>query len=129
MSCLRPVETLSWLSAATSGLTRSATGARSPLEDATALSNCNSGSLSTLNCPMPASSATSISSALLPTPEKIMLSGAMPAASARRISPSETTSAPAPASAKVRITARLALAFTAKQMRAPSSAKASAKAV
>ena len=52
---------------------------------------------------------------VLPTPEKTMRSGATPAAIALRISPSETTSAPAPALARVRKhRVMLELAFTAK---------------
>ena len=73
----------------------------------------SSGSDSTLISATPVSSAKAISASVLPTPEKTMRSGGTPAASARRISPSETMSAPAPSSARVRSTARLELAFTA----------------
>ena len=45
---------------------------------------------------MPFSSANAISSLVLPTPEKTIFFGATPTASARRSSPSETTSMPAP---------------------------------
>ena len=62
---------------------------------------------------MPASSAARISSRVLPTPENTIRSAGMPPASARRISPSDTTSAPAPSFASVRMTARLELAFSA----------------
>ena len=56
---------------------------------------------------MPASSAKAISRAVLPTPENTILRPGMPAASARRSSPSETTSMPAPSLASVSSTAWL----------------------
>ena len=62
---------------------------------------------------MPASSAMAISSRLLATPANTIRSGGTPAASARCSSPPETISAPAPASARVLITARLLFALTA----------------
>ena len=62
---------------------------------------------------MPASSAAAISASVLPTPENTILSAGMPAASARRSSPPDTTSAPAPRSASVASTAWLELAFIA----------------
>jgi hypothetical protein len=67
-----------------------------------------------LNWPIPASSAATISAAVLPTPEKTIISGAIPAASARRISPTETTSAPMPCRPSTLSTARLGFDFTAK---------------
>ena len=73
----------------------------------------NSGRDSTLNCKIPTSKAAAISAGVLPTPAKTMASGGTPAARARRISPSETTSAPAPSLAKVAITAWLEFAFRA----------------
>ena len=54
-----------------------------------------------------------ISSSVLAIPAKTILDGGTPAASARSISPPETVSAPAPAAASVRITARLLFALTA----------------
>ena len=57
--------------------------------------------------------ASAISSAVLPTPENMILSAGMPAARARFNSPPDTTSAPAPSLAKVRITAWLEFAFIA----------------
>ena len=60
------------------------TAARAPASD------------STLTQRMPSSTASASSRAVLPMPENMILSGGMPAARARRSSPSETTSAPAP---------------------------------
>ena len=54
----------------------------------------SSGADSTLNWPIPADSANSISARVFPTPEKTMSAGFMPAANARASSPLETTSAP-----------------------------------
>jgi len=92
---------------------RSETRAVRPVLRAAALSMSSSGSDSALMWVMPCLSADSSSAAVLPTPEKMMRSGGTPAASALRNSPSETTSAPAPSAAKVRITARLPFALTA----------------
>jgi len=63
----------------------------------------------------------------LPTPEKTIRRAGIPAASARRSSPPDTTSAPAPMAPRVRITARFPLALTAKQIRASSPLTASWK--
>ena len=54
-----------------------------------------------------------ISARVLPTPEKMIFSPGTPAARARRNSPSETTSMPAPSRASVVSTAWLELAFIA----------------
>ena len=54
-----------------------------------------------------------LSSAVLPTPENMILPGGIPAARARKSSPPETTSAPAPSRASVAITAWLEFAFMA----------------
>ena len=62
---------------------------------------------------MPCCSASRISARVLPTPEKTIRSPGTPAARARRYSPSETTSMPAPSEAISRTTARLELAFIA----------------
>ncbi len=59
------------------------------------------------------SSASANSSAVLPTPENMILSGGTPAVRARSNSPPDTTSAPAPSFAKVAITAWLEFAFMA----------------
>ena len=111
LSPRRPVEILSWLPASTSGFTRSATGAGAPRARATSSRRASSADDSTLNCAMPAANARAISARVLPTPAKTSRAGAMPAASARASSPPETTSAPAPRPAKVRITARASLAL------------------
>ena len=108
-----PVVILAWVRASTSGLTRMPTGAVRPIDAATRLSSSSSDSDSTLIWAMPASSAAASSSRVLPTPANRILSAGTPAAIERRISPSDTTSAPAPARARVAITARLAFAFTA----------------
>ena len=104
---------LAWVRASTSGLTLTATGATRPSPAATSLSASSSGSLSTLNCRTPPSSASRISSRVLPTPEKTIRSPGTPAARARRYSPSLTTSIPAPSEPISASTARLELAFTA----------------
>ena len=83
-----------------------------PSAAATALSSSSSGTDSTLIWRTPWPSAKRSSAAVLPMPEKTMRSPGMPAASARRNSPSETTSAPAPSRANVAITARFEFAFT-----------------
>jgi hypothetical protein len=62
---------------------------------------------------MSASSAAVSSAAVLPTPENTIFEAGMPACSARRNSPPETTSAPAPSFARVRSTDWLELAFMA----------------
>ncbi|HQY89528.1 MAG TPA: hypothetical protein PK402_12820 [Tepidisphaeraceae bacterium] len=80
---------------------------------ATSDSASSSGSDSTLKQRISASSASAISSRVLPTPEKTILSPGTPAASARRNSPRETMSMPAPSFAKVRSTAWLEFAFIA----------------
>jgi hypothetical protein len=65
----------------------------------------------------------------LPTPAKITLSAGVPAARARRSSPSETTSMPAPSRARVASTAWLEFALTAKQIVAfcPANARSSTR--
>ena len=62
---------------------------------------------------MSSPSAWRSSASVLPTPENMIFSGGMPAASARFNSPPETTSAPAPSFASVRSTDWLELAFIA----------------
>ena len=59
---------------------------------------------------MPDFRANSISAALLPTPEKMVLSARPPAARTRASSPPDTMSKPLPSSAKRRMTLRLPLA-------------------
>jgi hypothetical protein len=124
---LLPVAILAWVFASTSGLTRMAMGAVAPREAATSLSARISGSLSRLNCRTPPISAARISPRVLPTPEKTILSPDTPAASARRYSPSDTTSMPAPASPRSRRTATLDSALTAKQTRCGIPVRASSK--
>ena len=109
----RPVEIYGWVLASTSGLMRSETGAVLPSRCATALILSNSGRLSTLKHLMPAFNANSISTSLLPTPEKMILSALPPAASTRAISPPETVSKPLPSRAKCRMMLKLLLALTA----------------
>ena len=85
-----------------------ALGERRPRDSAS-----SSGSDSTLKQRMPAKRPSAISSRVLPTPEKMIFCGGVPAASARRNSPSETTSMPAPRLTSVFSTAWLELAFIA----------------
>ena len=108
-----PVEIFLWVLASTSGLMRIEIGARVPLEIATSESASSSGSDSTLKQRMPLSSAKAISGLVLPTPENTMRSACTPAASARRNSPSETMSMPAPRRPSVLRTAWLEFAFMA----------------
>ena len=113
LSSAPPVEILACPPAATSGLTRKAILEGRPICCATREMRRISGSDSTLISEMPASRAKAISLACLPTPEKTILLAGTPAARARRISPSETVSAPAPSRARVARTARFGLALTA----------------
>ncbi len=114
MSSALPVVILAWPPAPMLGLTRIATTARTPFCRAISASSPISGSDSRLISATPTSRAKASSRAVLPTPEKTMRSAGMPAARARRISPSETVSAPAPTRPRVRSTETLELAFTAK---------------
>ena len=100
-----PVEILWCVRASTSGLTLSAMRAVAPFWRAIAEIARNSGSDSTLKHRMSSSSAWAISAAVLPTPEKVMRDPGTPAARARRNSPSDTTSMPAPSRARVLSTA------------------------
>ncbi len=113
--CSRPCRSKSWHECGRRrrGLTRIAMRMRLPRAAANSDSRRRSRSLSTLTWPIPASMANVQLRRGLATPEKTMRSGGTPAASARRASPSETTSAPAPSRASVAITARLELALTA----------------
>jgi hypothetical protein len=108
-----PVAILAWPPAATSGLTRKTIGARRPSSPATWATSFSSGSDSTLISDTPAFRAKAISPRVLPTPEKTIRSPGIPAARARRISPSDTVSAPAPRLPRVRSTETLLLALTA----------------
>jgi hypothetical protein len=114
---LLPVAILAWVRASTSGFTRIVTGAVTPREVATSDSARISGSLSRLSCRTPPRSAVRISPRVLPTPEKTIRSPGTPAATARRYSPSDTTSMPAPACPRSFRTATLDSALTAKQTR------------
>ena len=71
-------------------------GTSTPSSEATFEISINSGSLSTLNCRIPPFIAKLISSRVLPTPENTIRSLGMPAALARKYSPPDTTSIPAP---------------------------------
>jgi len=92
------------------------------LSAATAISRSSSAEDSTLIWRTPMSMAKASSASVLPTPEKMMRSPGTPAARARRISPSDTVSAPQPSFASVASTDRLELALTAKAIRASPSA-------
>ncbi len=86
------------------GLMRRLIGARRPVESATSFSTSSSASLSTLKQLMLADKPCRISSRVLPTPEKTILAGSVPTASARARSPPDTRSNPHPASANTRRT-------------------------
>jgi hypothetical protein len=73
----------------------------------------SSSSDSTLSERIPASTAARISSSRLPTPEKTIPSGEIPACRHFASSPPETTSAPSPSAATTRRTASASLAFAA----------------
>ncbi|MNN37537.1 hypothetical protein D3C81_1514890 [compost metagenome] len=109
----RPVEMYGWVLASTSGLMRSDTRARLPTRPATSFRRSSSGIDSTLKQRTSCASASSISAALLPTPENTTLRASPPAASTRLSSPPETMSNPAPSLANTCSTARLELAFMA----------------
>ena len=113
LSRARPVLILAWVPASTSGFTRRATRAVRPEAAAMAESMSSSSALSMLICEMPSERARLSSAMVLPTPEKTISAGAMPASRARRSSPSLTTSAPAPSAPSRRSTARWSFAFTA----------------
>ena len=104
-----------WVFGSTSGLTRSATGAKRPSSFATSASRSSSETDSTLNERIPAASPARISSRDLPTPEKMTLPGSPPATSTRSSSPPETMSNPEPSRARASSTARFPFALTAKQ--------------
>ena len=94
-----PVAILAWVRASTSGLTRIATGAATPSRCATSESARELGLGLDVELADAGSSASRISPPVLPTPEKTIRSPGTPAARARRNSPSETTSMPAPSEA------------------------------
>ena len=103
-------------------------GATRPRSPATASSRSSSPSDSRLKQRISSSRARRISSARLPTPEKITLDGSPPAARTRSSSPTDTMSKPEPRRARQLSTARLELALTAKQIRWGWPAKAVSKA-
>ena len=84
------------VSSVTSGLTRSDTRAVIPRSRASRSISRTSASLSALIRRTSASSASASSRSVLPTPPKMMSRAAKPARSARRSSPPDTTSTPAP---------------------------------
>ena len=108
-----PVEILAWVRASMSGLTRIATGAIWPRAVAISLSRRSSGTDFDIDLVDLGVERGLELARVLPTPEKTIRCGGTPAARARRNSPSETTSAPAPRPAKRRRTARFELALTA----------------
>jgi hypothetical protein len=110
---LVPVVIFAWVCASTSGLTRIAIEALTPSLPATWLILASSGSLSTWNEKMPASSASLISASVLATPAKTLCLTLAPAAITRRISPALAKSKAEPRFAKCLSTARLPLALTA----------------
>ena len=113
LSSFLPVEILECVFASTFGLIRIVTGATWPIFMATSDSTCISGSLSTLNCRIPPPNAISISARVFPTPEKTISSPGTPALRALAYSPPDTTSMPAPASARSVNIAWLEAAFIA----------------
>jgi hypothetical protein len=72
----------------------------------------SSPSDSTLKQRIPASIPAASSGTVFPTPLKTIRSAGIPASSARRSSPADTMSAPAPMAARVRSTPRLPFALT-----------------
>ena len=103
-----------WVSASTSGLTRSEIGARLPIRAATRSIACELAAwLSTLNARMPPlERVLDLVLALADAARRRSSSGSAPTLSARKISPRETMSTPAPSATSARSTARFELAFT-----------------
>ena len=122
LSVAPPVVIRAWPPAPILGLTRMAISGAAPFAAATAISRSSSTALSTLIWRTPTSMAKASSASVLPTPEKTIRSPGTPAFSARRISPSDTVSAPQPSRARVASTDRFELAFTAKAISASPSA-------
>ena len=110
---LRPVAMCGWLSAATSGLIRSATRAVVCRARAAAAIRSSSPADSALIALTPRPTAWSISATVFPTPVKTISPGAYPARSATSISPPELASTSPPAALTTRTTARFELAFSA----------------
>lgn len=96
----------------TSGVTRNAIRATRRSRAATRSIVSSSASDSTVRKRIRLRSAAAISSSVFPTPAKTIFSGPTPVARARRSSPPETMSKPAPAFARVFSTARFAHDFT-----------------
>ena len=107
-----PVAMYLWVLGSTSGFTRKAMRAARPTWRAHSEIRSASGSDSTVKMKIFSSSAYSISSRVLPTPAKTMRFALAPALSARKSSPPETMSKPAPRSASVWMTAALEFALT-----------------
>jgi len=84
-----------------------------PSARAAAAISSSSSIVSTLSDRMPTSTAARISSSRFPTPEKAILTGAMPAFPALASSPPETTSAPSSSAATTSSRASASLALTA----------------
>ena len=96
LSSFFPVEIFSCVFASISGLTLKVIGASIFRDIAISFNTFNSASDSTLNCRIPPIRTSLISVLLFPTPEKTISSPGTPAALARKYSPRETTSIPAP---------------------------------
>ena len=109
----RPVEIWGCVPASMSGLTRSATLARTPLALAARSMRSSSPADSALMAFNPSCTARSISSGDFPTPLKTMSSGANPARIASSTSPIELASTALPASRSSRTTASDEFAFMA----------------
>jgi hypothetical protein len=100
-----PVEIFLCVLASTSGFTRTEMDAVTPFDTAVSDRASSSGSDSTLKHRIPLSRASAISSRVFATPENTIRSPGTPAARARRSSPPDTMSIPAPRPARVLSTA------------------------
>src|SRR5262249_15620496 len=118
-----PVAILAWVLGSMSGLTRTEIRAVRPLPLAMDDSSSSSASDSTLTQRMPSSTASASSAAVLPMPENMILSGAMPAARARLRPPCDNPSAPPPRGAGVLNTFCWDFRFRAEEMSVFAAAK------
>jgi hypothetical protein len=120
-----PVVILACVPASMLGFTRTATGATFPSRPARRSMRSSSGSLSTLKEYTPWRSANSISASVLPTPAKTQRVGSPPGRDdAAQFAPADDVEAAALRLARVRRTARLEFALTAKQTNRSSGARA-----
>ena len=111
-----PVSTWAWVSAVTSGITRTRTSWRRPAGTC-ASSRSMSSVLSTTTVPSPTSTASAISSSSLALPCSTRDAGSAPAAIAVMISPPPATSRPSPSSTMTRWIAVHGKDFEAKTTR------------